>query len=129
MIGFGNFGVVHKNLLWREQTLLKKMVGKLLCAMVYLIARYNYGYTKVMKTAISIPDQVFDAAEALARRLGVSRSELYAKAVEAFIAQHRSQGVTARLDAVYSSENNSLDDTFYDLQLRSIDTDNRQEDW
>ena len=35
-----------------------------------------------MKTAISIPDEVFRSAERLAQRLGVSRSELYAKAVD-----------------------------------------------
>ena len=79
----------------------------------------------VMKTAISIPDQVFEAAESLASRLGVSRSELYAKAVEAFIKQHRNQGVTARLNEVYSSESNSLDDEYYKLQQCSIE----REDW
>ena len=78
-----------------------------------------------MKTAISIPDQVFEAAESLAHRLGVSRSELYAKAVEAFIKQHRNQGVTARLNEVYSAESNSLEDEYYKLQHRSID----REDW
>jgi len=78
-----------------------------------------------MKTAISIPDQVFEAAETLAHRLGVSRSELYAKAVEAFVKQHRNQGVTARLNDIYSSESNSLDDEHYKLQQRSLD----REDW
>jgi metal-responsive CopG/Arc/MetJ family transcriptional regulator len=38
-----------------------------------------------MKTAISIPDQVFKSAEVLASRLGISRSELYAKAIEAYV--------------------------------------------
>lgn len=78
-----------------------------------------------MKTAISIPDQVFDAAETLAHRLGVSRSELYAKAVEAFVKQHRNQGVTDKLNKVYSSESNSLDDDYYTLQHCSLE----REDW
>jgi len=38
-----------------------------------------------MKTAISIPDQIFQQAEFLANELGMSRSELYSKAIEAFI--------------------------------------------
>jgi metal-responsive CopG/Arc/MetJ family transcriptional regulator len=38
-----------------------------------------------MKTAISIPDLLFDEAEKLAQRLGMSRSELYAKALAAYI--------------------------------------------
>ena len=35
-----------------------------------------------MKTAVSIPDHVFDAAERLAEKLGISRSELYQRALE-----------------------------------------------
>jgi metal-responsive CopG/Arc/MetJ family transcriptional regulator len=46
-----------------------------------------------MKTAISVPDSVFEAAEQLAHRLGLSRSELYAKAVEEFISAHKNQDV------------------------------------
>jgi metal-responsive CopG/Arc/MetJ family transcriptional regulator len=78
-----------------------------------------------MKTAISIPDQVFEAAETLASRLGVSRSELYAKAVAAFIKKHKTQGVTARLNEVYAPENSALEDGYNKLQQRSID----REDW
>ncbi|EIJ36932.1 hypothetical protein Thini_4454 [Thiothrix nivea DSM 5205] len=37
-----------------------------------------------MKTAISIPDPVFQAAELFARHFGISRSELYTKAVEEY---------------------------------------------
>jgi metal-responsive CopG/Arc/MetJ family transcriptional regulator len=47
-----------------------------------------------MKTAISIPDPIFQAADSLANRLGVSRSELYAKAIEAFIEQNKNRDVT-----------------------------------
>ncbi|PWB67846.1 MAG: hypothetical protein C3F15_17390 [Holophagae bacterium] len=62
-----------------------------------------------MKTAISIPDEVFQAAEELAERLGVSRSELYATAVAQFVAELRSRGVTERLNQVYAGESSSLD--------------------
>lgn len=57
-----------------------------------------------MKTAISIPDRLFEAAERLARRLGMSRSELYSNAVENYIDEYRSSGVRERLDAVYAAE-------------------------
>lgn len=53
----------------------------------------------VMKTAVSIPDDVFNEAEELARRTKVSRSELYAHALRALIAKDR--GVTEALDRVY----------------------------
>ncbi len=52
-----------------------------------------------MKTAVSIPDDVFNEAEELARRTKVSRSELYANALRALIAKDR--GVTDALDQVY----------------------------
>lgn len=73
-----------------------------------------------MKTAISIPDQVFEAAESLAQRLGVSRSELYSVAVNEFINNNRNQGVTEKLDKVYSAQDNSLDEACYELQAKSI---------
>jgi metal-responsive CopG/Arc/MetJ family transcriptional regulator len=38
-----------------------------------------------VKTAISIPDGVFEAAEAIAQQLGVSRSEFYTKALQAYL--------------------------------------------
>ncbi|MDA0993685.1 MAG: hypothetical protein O3A13_08635 [Proteobacteria bacterium] len=54
-----------------------------------------------MKTAISIPNPVFEAAEQLARRIGMSRSELYTTAVADYLARHRAAGVRERLDAAY----------------------------
>lgn len=62
-----------------------------------------------MKTAISIPDEVFDAAERTARRLSMSRSQLYTKAVEAFLEAHKIEGVTEKLDEVYTAEPSLLD--------------------
>ncbi len=56
-----------------------------------------------MKTAISIPDDVFDAADEMAKRLRLSRSQLYANAVREYLDAHRSRGVTARLDQVYEN--------------------------
>ena len=54
-----------------------------------------------MKTAISIPDPIFESAEKLAKRLGMSRSQFYAEAVDALVERHRYHGVTEQLDAVY----------------------------
>lgn len=60
------------------------------------------GYTLGMKTAISIPDDVFRAAEELAHELGQSRSGLYAQAVREYLARHSSDSVTQALDAVWA---------------------------
>ena len=73
-----------------------------------------------MKTAISIPDQIFEAAEQLARRLNVSRSELYSKAISKYIKDRRNINVTDILDRVYSEEKSSLDLISQDLQFKSF---------
>jgi len=82
--------------------------------------KYNLGYTQVVKTAISIPDEVFRAAEELAERLGVSRSELYATAVAEYVAALRSRGVTARLNEVYADHSSSLDPALERAQADAV---------
>lgn len=76
-----------------------------------------------MKTAISIPDSIFKAAEKMAQRLGFSRSELYAKAVAEFLQKHRNDGVTKQLDKIYSEKPSQLDPGIKALQAASIDED------
>jgi metal-responsive CopG/Arc/MetJ family transcriptional regulator len=90
-----------------------------------LTLKYYPGYTESMKTAISIPDPIFQAADSLASRLGVSRSEFYAKAIEAFIEQNKNQDVTVRLNQVFVTESNSLGDDYYNLQRQSLS----KEEW
>ena len=87
-----------------------------------LCARYNSGYTEFMKTAISIPDSIFAKAEVCARRLGMSRSELFTKAVAAFIEEHGREGLTVLLDRVYSRERSILDEGLAAMQAASIDS-------
>jgi hypothetical protein len=76
-----------------------------------------------MKVALSIPDDVFDAAETLGKRLGVSRSRLYATAMAEFVAKHRGRRITAQLDAVYAVEDSRLDRATRRAQARSLDPD------
>lgn len=61
-----------------------------------------------MKTAISIPDHVFEQAESVAQRLGMSRSELYATALRAFLEDHDAAAQRQALDALYASESSDL---------------------
>jgi predicted transcriptional regulator len=53
-----------------------------------------------MKTAISIPDEVYAGAERLARKLRKSRSQLYAEAVADYVARHDPEAVTEAMDRV-----------------------------
>jgi predicted transcriptional regulator len=80
-----------------------------------------------MKTAISIPDNLFEAAERLAKRLGWSRSRLYARAVAAFVEKHRNEGVRERLDRIYGEdgEESRLDTVLEWIQSASLPGD----DW
>lgn len=73
-----------------------------------------------MKTAISIPDPVFEAAEKLAQQLGVSRSELYSTAVLTYVESHRDDDITERLNEIYSTEDSSLDPLIQQMQALSL---------
>ena len=73
-----------------------------------------------MKTAISIPDDVFVSADSLAKRLCMSRSELYTRAIKQYVAECRHTGVRERLDEVYASENASVDPAVLNAQAISI---------
>ncbi len=75
-----------------------------------------------MKTAISLPDRVFHSAEQLATQLGVSRSELYSKALAALIEKHRHDLITTRLNEIHGSGEvaSSLDRDLAAMQCRSL---------
>jgi len=57
-----------------------------------------------MKTTISLPDPLFQSAEALAARLKLSRNDLYAKALESFVHAHEPDAVTRRLNEIYAEQ-------------------------
>ena len=63
-----------------------------------------------MKTAVSIPDDVFEEAERLAGRLQTSRSQLYARALAEFVARHDNDRVAAAMNAVIDEVGAPLDD-------------------
>lgn len=71
-----------------------------------------------MRTTISIPDPTFEAAERLASRMGISRSELVTRALGAFIEAHQ-QEISAQLNRVYAAEDSALDDVLAQLQVVS----------
>ena len=78
-----------------------------------------------MKTAISIPEEIFKEAERTAKKLGVSRSELYAKAVLNFVERYRRENLTEKLNEVYSGNESisELDPNLAALQTQSLKRD------
>lgn len=67
-----------------------------------------------MKTAISIPDDTFERAELLAKRLRVTRSELYQNAIEHYLKVHEDEALTANFNKLYGSR-----DVCTDVALRT----------
>lgn len=80
-----------------------------------------------MKTAISIRDDIFESAERVARSMGISRSDLYTRAVRDYVSRHSGDRITERLDAVYGDDPDAsaLDDTLARIQTVSLG----EEDW
>lgn len=78
-----------------------------------------------MKTAISIPEKLFESAERFARERGMSRSELYATALRHYLEEHRGERITERLDEIYGAEPRNLDPAIARLQAQSLPED----DW
>lgn len=76
-----------------------------------------------MKTAISLPDELFEEAEALAKRLGVTRSELYARALSSFVRAHSGPAITAAIDRALGNAPSVLDESLAHLQSRSLGPD------
>jgi metal-responsive CopG/Arc/MetJ family transcriptional regulator len=73
-----------------------------------------------MKTAVSLPDEIFRQAEATAKKLRVSRSKLYATALSEYLERHRAESVTARLNQVYSKHESKLDPAFENAMLETL---------
>ncbi len=60
------------------------------------------GYTRAMKTAISVPDDLFERVEQRLDELGMNRSEFYATAARAFLDSLEAESLTAEIDAALS---------------------------
>lgn len=56
------------------------------------------GYTQVVKTAISVPDELFDLVNRRAGALGMSRSEFFARAAQRYLDELDSESMTEQID-------------------------------
>jgi metal-responsive CopG/Arc/MetJ family transcriptional regulator len=78
-----------------------------------------------MKVAVSIPDPIFRAAERVARRTRMPRSQLYAHALEAYVRERSGEDITERLNDVYARTSPKLDPATEALSLEIL----RREKW
>ncbi len=67
---------------------------------------------QTIKTAISIQKSLFEQAEALARKMKVSRSRLFVLALEDFIRRQQNQDLLAKINAAYADESDATEKKF-----------------
>ena len=72
-----------------------------------------------MKTAVSIPDEIFQRAERLAKRDRRSRSELYAAALDEYVARHSPDEVTDAMNLICDRVGDE-EDTFVAAASRRV---------
>jgi metal-responsive CopG/Arc/MetJ family transcriptional regulator len=72
-----------------------------------------------MKTAVSIPDEVFEGAERLARRTKRSRSRLFSDALKEYLARHTPNEVTEAMDRAFA-ELGETKDAFVSIAARRV---------
>ena len=80
---------------------------------------------KQMKTAISLPDPIFEEAESLSKRLGMSRSELYANALKAYLQRYNRDRTLEKLNEIYAEEPSEADPVLSQMQFMTL----TEEDW
>lgn len=78
-----------------------------------------------LKTAISIPENIFLQADETAKVLGLNRSRLYTAAIAEFLAKHREDSIKAKLNEIYADENSRVDPIFNNAQMIGL----AKEDW
>lgn len=67
------------------------------------------GYTGGMKTAVSIPDAIFEQAELFARRTKRSRSQLFSDALSEYLARHSPDEITDAMNRVVDATGEGVD--------------------
>ena len=72
-----------------------------------------------VKTAVSVRKTLFDQAEDLARKLKVSRSRLFALALEDYIRRQQNQDLLAQINAAYADERDATEQTLRRKARRS----------
>ncbi len=81
-----------------------------------------------IKTAVSIKESLFKKAETLAKKLGISRSKLFATALEKFIRQQENRELLKKINEVYS-QTFRPDEESYREQKRGYHRQSLEDKW
>jgi metal-responsive CopG/Arc/MetJ family transcriptional regulator len=82
-----------------------------------------------MKTAVSLPDQLYQEAEKTAHSMGIPRSQLFARALEDFITLHKRENITERLNKVYSKMDQSELKVISEASVETIRNFTKDDTW
>lgn len=82
-----------------------------------------------MKTAISIPDDIFLSAEKTAKKLGISRSQLFTKAIEEYIQNHSQEKITDKLNKIYTKRSLSSDNIISNISVNLLRESLKDDSW
>jgi len=82
-----------------------------------------------IKTAVSIRESLFKEAEALAKKLEISRSKLFAAALEYFIRQQENRELLKKINEVYSRRTLSSDEKSYKKKMRDYQRQLSEDKW
>ncbi|TGM35750.1 ChpI protein [Leptospira biflexa] len=82
-----------------------------------------------MKTAISIPDDLFVSAEKTAKKLGIPRSQLFALALEEFIQNHSNESITDSLNKVYTKSTKVTETLASSLSVATLRRSLKNDTW
>ena len=94
------------------------------------LTRWLYrNYTDSMKTAISLPDSLYDEAERTAQTMGIPRSQLFARALEEFLEHHKRENITERLNQVYAGVQGSESRDISAAGLESLRSLTKNDTW
>jgi predicted transcriptional regulator len=86
-----------------------------------LLGDHSIGYTFGMKTAVSIPDEVFRGAERLARKTQRSRSRLFSDALKEYLARHTPDSVTEAMDRALGELGEAKDEFVFKATRRVLE--------
>jgi hypothetical protein len=79
-----------------------------------------------MKTTIAIPDPLFREAEEYAHTQGLSRSELYVRALRQYLRMHQGEGIIDALNKLYESEPSRIESDVKVAQARALSLDQQR---
>jgi hypothetical protein len=82
-----------------------------------------------MKTAISLPDDVFEMADHLAGKLRVSRSKLYSMALERFIRDYEKDEITQKLNDHIDKFGQPIDPVFLNAGMADFRETTKHDTW